>query len=97
MRLPCPFCGLRDVAEFAYEGPFSGDPGGERPPLGAGPAAWVEAVFLRDQPKGETRELWRHRHGCGCFLDVLRETRTHEVRSVAFADPADAAAMRAKP
>ncbi|SFH91479.1 sarcosine oxidase subunit delta [Albimonas pacifica] len=97
MRLTCPFCGPRDVAEFVYEGPFSGAPQTERPALSAAPAAWVEAVFLRDQPRGETRELWRHLHGCGCFLDVLRDTLTHEVRAVAFADPADAAAMRAKP
>ena len=46
MRLPCPFCGLRDVAEFAYEGPFSGDPGGERPPLDAGPAETAEHARL---------------------------------------------------
>ncbi|WP_339949430.1 sarcosine oxidase subunit delta [uncultured Albimonas sp.] len=97
MRLACPFCGPRDAAEFAYEGPFCGDPAAERPPLAAGPAAWVEAVFLRDQPRGPTRELWRHVHGCGCFLDVLRDTLSHEVLSVAFADPADARAMKAKP
>ncbi|MDF2233480.1 sarcosine oxidase subunit delta [Albimonas sp. CAU 1670] len=96
MRLTCPFCGPRDAAEFVYDGPFGGDPAAERPALSAPPAAWVEAVFLRDQPKGETRELWRHVHGCGCFLDVLRNTVTHEVISVAFADAADARAMRAK-
>ena len=54
-------------------------------------------MFLRDQPRGPTRELWRHVHGCGCFLDVLRDTLSHEVLSVAFADPADARAMKAKP
>ena len=92
MRIPCPFCGLRDAAEFAYEGPVM-----DWPALSAAPDAWVEAAFLRDQPRGETRELWRHLHGCGCHIEILRNTVTHEIRETAFTDAADAKAMRAKP
>ena len=91
MRLTCPFCGPRDAAEFVYEGPAM-----DWPALSAAPDAWVEAVFLRPQPKGPARELWRHVHGCGCHLEILRDNVSHEVLEVTFAAPADARAMKAR-
>lgn len=83
MRLPCPFCGERDQAEFTYEG----DAGARRPPLDAPAEAWVEAVYLRDQPRGWAEELWRHAHGCGCFLVIRRNNVTHELAGARLAHP----------
>ncbi len=91
MRLACPFCGLRDEGEFAYEGPVM-----DWPALDARPAKWVDAVYLRDQPRGETRELWRHHLGCGSLLEVVRNNVTHEVASVGYADPAETRALKVR-
>lgn len=80
MRIPCPFCGLRDEGEFTYEG----DANVVYPPVEADAAAWHEAVFLRDQPRGRARELWRHSQGCRSLLIVERDNATHEIFSVRF-------------
>lgn len=75
MRLPCPFCGDRDAAEFAYRG----DAAPERPDPAAPDAAWIDYVYLRDNPAGAIRELWYHRGGCQGWIVVERDTRTHVV------------------
>lgn len=80
MRLPCPFCGLRDEAEFTYEG----DATVRYPSVEADAEAWHEAVFLREQPRGRAQELWRHSHGCRALLVIDRDNVTHEVHSVRF-------------
>lgn len=81
MRIHCPFCGLRDHAEFAY----GGDAGAAFPPLDAPQAAWHEAVFLRDNPSGPQWETWQHRAGCRAWLLVKRDTQTHEIFTARFA------------
>lgn len=76
MRLPCPFCGPRDSAEFSYRG----DAMLTRPPADdASTEVVAEHVYLRDDPVGPHEELWFHRDGCQAFLVVRRDTRTHEV------------------
>ena len=89
MRLPCPFCGLRDEAEFTYEG----DASAVWPALDAPEADWVEAVYMRDQPRGPTRELWRHAFGCRSFVAIERDNVTHEVFGAALVHPGMAAAL----
>ena len=83
MRIACPFCGERDLSEFTC----LGDAGGPGPaPEGEGAVArFLEAVYLRDNPAGVHRELWYHASGCGSWLRVTRDTRTHEVLAVRFA------------
>jgi len=76
MRLPCPICGERDRREFYYKGAAVAL---NRPDPEAGLAAWDEYVHLRDNPAGETRELWYHEAGCSAWLVVRRNTTTHEV------------------
>ncbi len=83
LRIPCPFCGLRDHAEFDYEG----DASVVHPPLDASREAWFEAVFLRDNPRGAHREFWRHVQGCGSYLIVARDTLTHEIAGAEIAHP----------
>jgi sarcosine oxidase subunit delta len=85
MRLPCPFCGLRDVREFTY----LGDATLRRPdPAAEGAmAAFHDYVYLRDNPAGAHREYWHHGLGCRSWLVVTRDTRTHAVLGAELADP----------
>ncbi len=83
MRIQCPFCGDRDISEFAYWG----DAGFRRPAPDSSDAAveFFEAVYLRDNPAGPHQELWYHGFGCRSWLRVARNTRTHEILGVDFA------------
>lgn len=83
MRLPCPNCGPRDAAEFAY----LGDAAPRRPAPEAGTDAFADYVYLRDNPAGPIREHWYHRAGCQSWLVVTRDTRSHAISgAVAAAD-----------
>ena len=86
MRIPCPFCGPRDVSEFAY----LGDARFARPDPAAPDtqAQFVDAVYLRDNPAGPHDELWYHASGCRGWLRVTRDTRTHEILGAVHARPA---------
>jgi len=86
MRIKCPYCGERDTEEFGYLGAA----GPKRPEAGGAgaDAAFYAYVYLRDNPAGALSELWYHRAGCRKWLIVERDTRTHEIKSVAFASPA---------
>jgi heterotetrameric sarcosine oxidase delta subunit len=79
MRIPCPFCGSRDAAEFSY----LGDASVARPDTSATDAgldaAMHEYVYLRDNPAGLLREYWYHGAGCHSWLIVGRDTRTHRI------------------
>ncbi len=91
MRIKCPYCGERDAEEFGYLGAA----GLKRPDPAAADAgkAFYEYVYLRDNPAGLNAELWYHRAGCRSWLVVERDTRTHEIKSVAFASPASSEAV----
>ena len=82
MRITCPICGARDSREFSCMG---ADVALRRPAPDAGEAAWDDYVHLRDNPAGETRELWYHEAGCGAWIVVTRNTVTHEVLSTELA------------
>jgi sarcosine oxidase subunit delta len=82
MRITCPLCGERDRREFTYVGDavFL-----ERPAPQAGPDAWDDYLHNRDNPAGETRDLWYHETGCAAWLVVTRDTVTHAVHRVELA------------
>ncbi|WP_082847922.1 sarcosine oxidase subunit delta [Bradyrhizobium sp. DOA9] len=82
MRIECPFCGPRDVGEFAYHGDAT-----RRPEASTSDATqpFYQAVYLRDNPAGRHKELWYHAGGCRSWLSVTRDTRTHEIFGVTFA------------
>lgn len=82
MRLPCPICGDRDRREFYYKGAAAFL---DRPAPDAGAEAWDGYLHLRDNPAGETRDLWQHEAGCGAWIVVTRNTVTHEVVSATLA------------
>jgi len=88
MRLPCPFCGARDIREFSY----LGDATVERPdPDGADALArFVDYVYVRDNPAGPHREFWYHGAGCQSWIVVARDTRTHEILGAEAASKAPA-------
>jgi len=83
MRIPCPFCGERDVSEFSY----LGDANVARPDPAAPDAleATVASVYLRTNPAGEHEELWYHGSGCRMWVRVTRNTLTHEILGARFA------------
>ena len=83
MRLTCPLCGARDRREFYYQG---ADVALDRPAPDAGMDAWDDYMHLRDNPTGQTRDLWQHEAGCGAWLVVTRNTTTHEVLDVALVE-----------
>ena len=72
---PCPHCGPRDESEFAY----GGDAQLRRSAEGASDQAWIDYLFLRDNPRGRHRELWYHQLGCRRWIEVERDTLTHEI------------------
>ena len=85
MRLPCPICGSRDRREFYYAGHAVAL---TRPDTDAGIEAWDNYVHNRENPCGETRDLWYHEMGCGAWIVVTRNTATHEVVSAELAEEA---------
>jgi heterotetrameric sarcosine oxidase delta subunit len=92
LRINCPFCGERDHSEFTY----GGDASIAYPALDAPIDAWIDAVYVRANPKGSHRERWQHSLGCRLWLIVERDTVTHEVTNVTPAR-ADVAALLKEP
>ncbi len=80
MRINCPVCGERDLREFYYGGAAL-----KRPAPDAGMAPWDDYVHLRENPAGQTRDLWHHESGCGAWLVVTRNTVTHAISDVVLA------------
>ena len=82
LQIPCPFCGVRDDAEFRYRG----DARAERPPASAEASRFAAYVYMRENPKGWHLEYWQHAHGCRRVLAVWRHTETHAIAWVGYAD-----------
>ena len=78
MKIPCPFCGLRDAHEFSY----LGDATPRRPETAEG---FHDYVYLRDNPAGLHSELWYHGQGCRSWLVVERNTFDHSVTAAKLA------------
>jgi sarcosine oxidase subunit delta len=55
------------------------------PPLDAATCEWQKYIYQRDNPCGAHAEWWHHNHGCRQMLEIVRDTLTHEVQSIAFA------------
>jgi sarcosine oxidase subunit delta len=75
MRIPCPYCGVRDSQEFVYRG----DAAPVRPPADGGATAFYDYVYVRANPAGPMREYWYHAQGCRNWLIVRRDTLTHAI------------------
>ena len=80
LRIPCPYCGLRDQVEFQY----GGESHIERPenPEQASDAEWADYMFYRKNTKGNHYERWVHNFGCRQWFNLARDTVTHEIIEV---------------
>ena len=76
-RIDCPWCGIRDEAEFQYQG----DATKIRPKENASEDAFFDYVYARDNPKGWHTEWWHHVGGCRQWVKVVRNTLTHEIHA----------------
>jgi len=89
IRINCPYCGVRDHAEFSY----GSDASVVYPELDASVEEWHEAVFMRENIRGVQSETWHHGTGCRMWLVVERDTMTHEIHSVRPAHEGNAKAL----
>ena len=79
MRIPCPYCGERDLGEFTY----GGDASKVRPAVGSkGAKTWGDYVFVFENPKGPHVEYWQHTLGCRQWFKLKRDTSTNEILGV---------------
>ncbi|MEJ1961288.1 MAG: sarcosine oxidase subunit delta [Gammaproteobacteria bacterium] len=78
LRIPCPYCGVRDEPEFAFGGPSHV----ERPAFEVSDVEWTDYLFVRENPKGVHFERWLHESGCARWFNVARDTVTHEILAV---------------
>lgn len=92
MRITCPLCGPRDRREFYYYGDAVY---ADRPAEAAPVEAWDDYLHLRDNPAGETRDLWYHEMGCASWLVIRRDTLSHAIFSVDLLDESAAATKTA--
>ncbi len=87
MLIPCPHCGARPLGEFTYGGDATLN---ARPEYPAPEPAWMDFVYLRDNPCGPHREYWHHTLGCESWIAVERDTLTHRIAGSSLAEPRDA-------
>jgi len=82
MKINCPYCGPRNIREFTYKGAalYLDRPGPE-----AGAQAWDDYLHNRENPAGQTEDLWHHATGCGAWVVVTRCTVTHEITDTRLA------------
>ncbi len=90
MIIKCPICGERDMREFHYLGsdklldrPTVIDP--RNPENDDDQARFHDYLHIRDNVEGANGELWSHEFGCRAWLQVVRDTRTHDILSVNLA------------
>lgn len=75
LLIHCPYCESEcPELEFVY----AGEAHIARPkdPSELSDEAWRDHLFIRSNTRGLHVERWRHIHGCGCFLNAVRDTLT---------------------
>jgi len=82
MFISCPFCGDREISEFICRG--SALP--KRPDAldGGAISQYHDYYYLKSNPAGLVQEHWYHGAGCRTWLNVRRDTRSHEVLEVSL-------------
>jgi sarcosine oxidase subunit delta len=78
LRIPCPYCSIRDETEFVFGGPSHI----ARPSSEVDNETWTKYLFYRENPIGIHYERWLHAYGCGRWFNIARDTTTHEILSV---------------
>ncbi|TVS00845.1 MAG: sarcosine oxidase subunit delta [Rhodobacteraceae bacterium] len=79
-----PLLGPCDAQEFVYKGDLRliDRPDGMAE---SAEAAFLDYLYLRENPAGAHRELWFHEQGDRSWLVVTRNTVTHEILKVELA------------
>ena len=80
LRITCPWCGDRHESEFVCGGTHEK----VRPdrPESLSDEEWIDYLTVAPNPVGPLVEKWWHRHGCGLWFSLERNTLTHEVRPI---------------
>ena len=76
----CPYCGERDLSDFAYGGEAHIARPADSESMSNG--EWGGYVFVRTNPKGLHAERWNHQAGCRRWFNMLRNTATDEILAV---------------
>lgn len=92
-QIYCPWCGMRDEAEFQYQG----DATKVRPNENGSEAEFFDYVYARENPKGWHTEWWHHVGGCRRWVKVVRNTVTHEIHATGKPDEKLPVPKAAKP
>lgn len=74
IRVPCPWCGPRNVTEFSHHGEHASRP----EPTAATPEEWRRYLYFRKNSNGWVDESWYHSAGCRRFFSIRRNTTTNE-------------------
>ena len=76
LLINCPWCGLREEAEFSC----GGEAHIERPaqPDELSHEQWADYLFMRKNIKGDQREQWCHSAGCRRWFNAERNTVTYK-------------------
>jgi heterotetrameric sarcosine oxidase delta subunit len=82
--LTCPYCGVREVTDFAFGGELN-----PRPKSSPSLRELSEYNYFRRNVAGVQQEWWLHRSGCGEWFIAERDTRTNEVKFTALPGQAD--------
>ena len=80
LLIPCPWCGPRAEIEFSYGG--EADIARPKDPDALSDAEWADYLFMRENPKGLSREQWMHTFGCRRWFNAVRDTVSYEIKSV---------------
>ena len=75
--IPCPHCGPRAQAEFAYIRTLDAII-----QLDTAPADAMAILYNRANPRGVDDELWRHSYGCRQWLTIRRDRVSHAIHAV---------------
>lgn len=79
LLITCPWCGDRAEAEFSYGGeadiarPLNNENITDR--------EWGTYVFMRQNPRGTSHEMWLHAQGCRRWFKATRDTVTYRFES----------------
>lgn len=78
LELRCPNCGPRNETEFVYGGEV--DRRARKQPREQTDDEWSTYLYSVPNVKGWCSEYWWHVHGCGAWIQIIRNTHTHEIR-----------------
>jgi sarcosine oxidase subunit delta len=74
IRIPCPWCGPRNVSEFRHHGEVTKRPD----PSNTNEDEWRRYLYFRRNSSGWVEETWHHTAGCRRFFKIQRNATTNQ-------------------